>query len=175
MSQKLKAGELVPDISLSSLNGEIIFLGEMNVNIDWQMVVVYRGKHCPLCTKYLAKLKTMSEDFKALAMEVVVVSADPESRAKEHVINELDLPYKVGIDLSVSQMEKLGVYISDPRSAQETDRPFAEPGIFVIRKDKKLQIIDISNAPFMRPDLDVLLHGLKFIKERDYPIRGTHT
>ena len=37
----------------------------------------------------------------------------------------------------------------------------------------RLQIIDISNAPFARPDLDGLLNGLKFIQEKDYPIRGT--
>ena len=33
---------------------------------------------------------------------------------------------------TVEQMQQLGVYISHPRSPQETDHPFAEPGLFVI-------------------------------------------
>jgi hypothetical protein len=61
------------------------------------------------------------------------------------------------------------------RSAQETDRPFSEPGIFVINQEGKLQVTDISNAPFSRPDLDQLVGGLNFIRDpaNNYPIRGT--
>ncbi len=70
-------------------------------------------------------------------------------------------------------MRRLGLYVSEPRSPQETDRPFPEPGLFVINPDHQLQIIDVSNAPFARPDLASLLDGLKFIQDKDYPIRGT--
>jgi len=31
----------------------------------------------------------------------------------------------------------------------------------------------VSNARFARPDLASLLDGLKFIQDKDYPIRGT--
>lgn len=63
--------------------------------------------------------------------------------------------------------------MSSPRSPAETDRHFPEPGVFVINPEGRLQIIDISNAPFARPDLAALLTGLKFIQAKDYPIRGT--
>ena len=33
------------------------------------------------------------------------------------------------------QMLALGLYVSEPRSEEETDRPFAEPGVFVINAD----------------------------------------
>jgi hypothetical protein len=36
-----------------------------------------------------------------------------------------------------------------------------------------VQIVDISNAPFARPDLDGILRGIKRIQELNYPIRGT--
>ena len=71
-------------------------------------------------------------------------------------------------------MRALGLYISDPRSAQETDRPFPEPGVFVINAEGNIQILDISNAPFARPDLESLANGIKFIRANDYPVRGTH-
>jgi len=63
--------------------------------------------------------------------------------------------------------------VSQPRSPQETDRPFPELGLFVVNPQGQAHIIDISNAPFARPDLEGILNGLKFIKERGYPIRGT--
>ena len=83
--------------------------------------------------------------------------------------------YRVGYGLSLAQMQELGLYISEPRSPQETDRPFAEPGLFVINDQGTLQITDISNAPFARPSLASLEMGLKFIRnpENNYPIRGT--
>jgi hypothetical protein len=64
--------------------------------------------------------------------------------------------------------------VSTPRSAQETDQPFPEPGLFVVNGDGKIQIVDISNAPFARPDLATLLGGIKFVRANDYPIRGMH-
>jgi hypothetical protein len=70
-------------------------------------------------------------------------------------------------------MRKLGLYISSPRTPPETDRPFAEPGLFLLNPEGKAQIIDISNAPFARPDLAEILRGIKLIKERNMPIRGT--
>jgi hypothetical protein len=70
-------------------------------------------------------------------------------------------------------MRDLGLYLSEPRSPPETDRPFAEPGLFAINPDGRLQIIDISNAPFARPDLTAILNGLKVVQERQSPVRGT--
>ncbi len=78
--------------------------------------------------------------------------------------------------IALAQMHALVSYISHPRSAAETDRPFAEPGLFVVNAEGKLQVVDIANAPFARPDLKSLLMGLTFIRnpENNYPIRGTH-
>lgn len=72
-------------------------------------------------------------------------------------------------------MQQLGLYISHPRSAQETDHPFAEPGLFVVNEKGQVQVLDISNGPFVRPELGILLSGLGFIRnpENNYPIRGT--
>jgi hypothetical protein len=43
----------------------------------------------------------------------------------------------------------------------------------VIHDDGKLKIVDVSNAPFARPALKSLLDGLTFIRNKDYPVRGT--
>ena len=82
--------------------------------------------------------------------------------------------FPVGYGLTIEQMRSLGLYISDPRSSQETDRPFSEPGLFLVNPASNAQIIDVSNAPFARPDLQMILNGVKTIIEKSYPVRGTH-
>lgn len=87
--------------------------------------------------------------------------------------DETGVSVPLGHGLNVGDMEALGLYVSDPRSPEETDHPFAEPALFVVNGDGQLQIVDISNAPFARPDLQKLAKGIGFIREKDYPIRGT--
>lgn len=138
---------------------------------DWRLLVVYRGKHCPLCKKYLATLNEMLDEFVSCGIQVAVVSADPRDKAESEAAQER-WRFPVAYDMTVPQMRELGLYISAPRSAQETDRPFAEPAVFVLNPQGKLQVVDISNAPFARPDLKGLLAGLRFIQEKNYPVRG---
>ena len=137
----------------------------------WRILVVYRGKHCPLCKAYLDTLNEMRTDFESSGIRIAAVSADPQGKAETQVA-ECGWTFPVGYDLSLPQMKKLGLYISEPRSRQETDRPFSEPALFVINPEGNIQIVDISNAPFARPDLKSLLKGLQFIISNNYPIRG---
>ena len=102
------------------------------------------------------------------------MSADPKEKAETEAADE-KWRFPVGYDLSVDQMRTLGLYISEPRSPQETDRPFPEPALFITNPEGKLQIVDVSNAPFARPELNAVLSGLKFVQEKHYPIRGTLT
>ncbi len=171
--QALEAGQTFPKTEVAKLGGDTLMLGEPSALYDWQLVVIYRGRHCPLCKKYLAKLEEVKTRFHDNGIDVVVASGDPEERAQAFA-DELNLSVPVGYGLSIEQMRDLGLYVSDPRSPQETDQPFPEPGVFVINADGRLHIVDISNAPFSRPDLEALAGGLDFIRANDYPIRGTH-
>ncbi len=174
MPKVLTPDTTFPDIAVETLNSGSVKVGHPNPgNGDWQLVVIYRGKHCPICKSYLTELNGMLDDFAAIDVDVLAVSADPEDKAKASA-NDIGYKGAIGYDLSPEQMSKLGVYISDPRSPEETDRPFAEPATFVVRADGKVHIVDVSNAPFSRPALKSLLDGLKFVRENDYPVRGTH-
>lgn len=172
---KLRAGEAFPQIIVQKFGGGDVELSRPGGAHDWRMVVVYRGKHCPICTKYLKTLNELLPKFQALGVDVVAVSADSEERASQQ-ISEIEPDFDVGYGLTLSQMQDLGLYISHPRSPQEAEDPFAEPGFFVINADGDIQIVDISNAPFARPDLNAMLMGLTFIRnpENNYPIRGTY-
>ncbi len=169
MSEKLQAGSMLPTISLPKVGGGELQIGGTG---GWKMLVVYRGKHCPICRSYLKTLGGLLEQFQQAGTEVMVVSADPKEKAEAEAGDE-GWRFPVGYDLSQDQMRALCLYISEPRSPQETDRPFPEPALFITNPEGKLQIIDVSNAPFARPELNSVLSGLKFVQEKHYPIRGT--
>ena len=167
--QTLAAGAEFPSMTWPLVGG-----GELDptASSGWKLLVVYRGKHCPICKKYLATLDGLAAEFGAAGIEVTAVSGDRKEKAEAQVA-EGGLKVPVAYGMTIEQMKRLGLYISEPRSAQETDRPFAEPAVFAVNPDGRVQVLDVSNAPFSRPDLSGLLSGLKFIQETDYPIRGT--
>lgn len=169
MQAKLAAGAEFPALSFATTSGERM---EVDKQPGWRLLVVYRGKHCPLCKTYLKTLDGLRDEAQADGIAVMAVSADPKEKADADVA-EFGWRFPVGYGLTLDQMRALGLYISEPRSPQETDRPFAEPGLFVINPDNRIQIIDISNAPFARPDLAGILRGIKFAQSKGYPIRGT--
>ncbi|MEI8616944.1 redoxin domain-containing protein [Pseudoalteromonas sp. B193] len=136
------------------------------------MIVVYRGQHCSKCTAQLNELAKVHKDFKDAGVEVVAVSGDSHEQLNKH-LEKIDINFPIYYGLTIEQMTDLGLHISEPRSDAETDHPFAEPGIFVLNEKNQLQMVDISNSPFVRPDLEQLLGGIKFSRENDYPIRGT--
>lgn len=170
---KLAAGKAFPQMELPTVSHGAIQLGGARTNGRWQMIVVYRGKHCPICNRYLKGLEELAGDFSDLNVDVMALSGDGLEKA-QFVADENELTFPIGYDLSISQMQQLGLYISDPRSPKETDQPFPEPALFVITPAGELQIVDVSNAPFSRPDLSSILGGIKFIQANDYPIRGMH-
>lgn len=169
MSNKPTSGAPLSSFSLPAAGGGEIAIGGGG---HWQLALVYRGKHCPLCANQLRELNGMLAEFKAAEVEVVALSTDPEEKAKSFAA-DLGLDFPVAYGLSLDKAREMGLYISQPRSEQETDRPFSEPGMFVTNPEGNLQLVDISNSPFTRPNLKGVLGGIKFIQEKNYPIRGT--
>jgi len=169
------AGDTFPAISVKSLDGKEVTLGRPADGTDWQMIVVYRGRHCPLCTKYLNQLENYKQRLFETKVDLVAVSADSKEQLENH-LQKLDVSFPIYHGLTLKQMETLGVYISIPRSEKETDHKFAEPGLFIVNEEGHLHVVDISNNPFVRPELEHLASGLEWIRnpENNYPIRGTY-
>ena len=174
-TNKLHAGAEFPALPVSDENDAAVDVSKPTGDADWQMVVIYRGRHCPLCAKFLNKLADYHQRLLQIGIDIAAVSADSKEQLQEH-LNRLDVNFPLFYGLTLEQMENLGFYISVPRSEKETDHNFAEPCLFVINSDGKLQVVDLSNNPFARPDLEILVSGLEWIRSPDnnYPIRGTH-
>lgn len=166
---KPNVGQNVGPFSVPTVDGGSITVGQPKD--CWTMLFVYRGKHCPRCKRFLGKLNDALPAWLDV-MDVVVVSSDTQEKAladQEEFGWNFDLCY----GLTEPQMRALGLYVSEPLSEAETTGLFAEPGAFGIRPDGTLMLVDISNGPAARPDLEELLDGMKFNIENNRPVRGT--
>lgn len=168
-TSKLHPGQPFAPVSFKQLGGGDFTFGAAGA---WQALFVIRGQHCPICKSYLSEIEQRREALAALGVSVAAVSADSEAQTRITAgAAKVNFPLLYGMD--EAKMHQLGLYVSEPRSAQETDHRFPEPALFVVNPQGVLHLVDIANAPFLRPDLDRLLGGLRFIIEKAYPIRGT--
>lgn len=172
---KVAAGSIFPSTMAKSPDGNAIDLAKPSGDADWKMVVIFRGQHCPICTMYLNNLENYRQRLLDNRIDLVAVSGDSQAQLESHMKN-LNVNFQLCYGLTIDQMQALGLYISNPRSEQETDHPFPEPGLFIINDKGQIEIVDVSNNPSVRPDLETLLGGLEWIRnpENNYPIRGTY-
>mgnify|MGYP003677498676 FL=1 len=109
-NKKLSAGQAFPELSVKKISGGMLNFLNHKGDFDWLLVVVYRGKHCPLCANYLKTLNDLLPKFNALGVDVIAMSADSKEKALIQ-INEIDPNFDIGYDLSIEQMKSLGLYI----------------------------------------------------------------
>lgn len=169
MTGKPQVGHPVGPLSIAALEGGSVTIGQPKDR--WTMLFVYRGRHCPRCKRFLNKLNDALTDWTDV-MDVLVVSADTQEKAQQDKA-EFGWGFNLGFGLTEDQMRSLGLYVSDPLSDAETTHRFAEPGAFGIRPDGTLMLVDISNGPAARPDLEELLDGMIFNISNNRPVRGT--
>ena len=140
------------------------------------MVNFYRGLHCPICSKYLAELNRLADDFAQRGVDTLVVSTDPQDRA-EKAKHDWGLDkLTVGYDLGLEDARRWNLYISSTNGVTsmgvEEPREFAEPGLFLMKPDRTLYFISIQNMPFARPSWREVLGAMDFVVEKNYPARG---
>lgn len=165
-------GRAAPDLDLDLIIGAKWRLADQSPDV-FTMIVFYRGLHCPICGTYLKGLHEIYDDFLSKGVEVINVSMDTKERAeKAHADWGLD-PIPMGYGLSADQAKAWGLFLSDGRTDAEPEL-FAEPGLALVKPDGTLYVLEMASAPFVRPDLKMLLSKLDFIIEKDYPPRGTH-
>jgi peroxiredoxin len=169
-SAKPNVGAQIEQMSFLRLGSEDkITIGQKKDR--WTMLFVYRGKHCPRCKRFLNKLNAVLPSWLDV-MDVVVVSADNQEKAEADKA-EFGWDFDLCYGMNEAQMRALRLYVSSPLSDAETTGLFAEPGAFGIRPNGTLMLVDISNGPAARPDLEELLDGMKFNIDSDRPERGT--
>jgi len=181
-TDKFQPGTRFPEIILPLAGGGHTEIGTPSSPENWKLVVIYRGVHCPLCTRYLETLEGHLAGFAQANTEVIAVSADSETKASAYA-SKHGFSFPVASELTLIHMRQLGLYVSLPAVPGETDGPFAEPALFVLDTQGIVHVVEITNAPFVRPDLELLCRSVGYMQlsgdqRHDgyggphYPIRG---
>lgn len=137
----------------------------------FQMIVVYRGLHCPICRRYLGQLEGLLPEFERRGVDVVTTSMDTQERA-EKAKAEWGLDnLAIGYDLPVAAARNWELFISHPIRDGEPPE-FSEPGLFLVRPDGELFYAARANAPWGRPPFDEVLRGIDGVVEHKRPARG---
>ena len=172
MTHIIKPGEKAPNLSFKTLNGSTLSLYD-NLSNEMNIVIFYRGLHCPICKKYLVSIQNQLDDYSDVNTSVTVISMDSEEKAKKTQLDWGLDKLNVGYGLSLDDAKNWGLFISKSIKEAESDI-FCEPGLFVIKKDGSIYMVNISNMPFARPDLSTFSANLKFAQDNQYPVRGNY-
>jgi peroxiredoxin len=170
MTNNIVPGEKTPSLVLNTLYNDIWSL-EANLNKTKTMIVFYRGLHCPICSNFLKEIDNQLIEYKKSNTEVIAVSMDSKERAmkakSEWNIKNLNIAF----GLTEEKAREWNLYIS--KSIKEAEAEvFCEPGLFIIKEDGSLYLINTSNMPFARPDVSSFPAKLVFAEEKQYPVRG---
>jgi len=172
MTMKLMPEAQAPALAVSTLDGGSWELSAQAPE-NFTMVVFYRGYHCPVCKAYLQKLDGLVGQYRQAGFSVIAVSMDDAGRAAKSAEEWGLSNLTIGYGLSEAAARSWGLYVSKAIKEAEADI-FAEPGLFWVRPDGRLYLIDISNMPWARPDLEFLFSKIPFAVENGYPARGTY-
>ncbi|RPF70272.1 peroxiredoxin-like family protein [Aurantiacibacter spongiae] len=170
----LKPNQPAPAIDLPlTIQAKFVLADQSPDLFTW--LIFYRGRHCPVCKSYLEEIGSRLDEITGAGLSPFAISMDDKDRAMT-----VDSDWKTGdlplvYDLSEDKAREYGLYISQKREGTDEPDVFSEPGMFLIRPDGTVYMAQVQSAPFTRPSIDQLLDGVKVIKDKDYPARGTRT
>lgn len=166
----IKPRGVAPDLEVKLLDGSTWRLRDAKP-ATFEMIVVYRGLHCPVCKTYLGELVAKLPEFSKRGVDVIAISTDSQDRAEqaktEWGLDEL----RLGYNLSIASARAWDLFIS--HAIREGEPPeFSEPGLFLIKPDGTLFFASRGSAPWGRPPFDQMLRGIDIAVERKMPARG---
>ncbi len=168
----------VPALNVALTAGDRFVLGAAPGE-KFDLLVFYRGLHCPICAKYLLELERLAPEFKSRGVQVVAISSDDADRAKQMADKVNASAVKFGYGLSLRSAREWGLYVSTSRGKTsigiEEPALFSEPGVFIVRPDGTLYYGAVQTMPFARPQFQDLLGAIDFAVAKDYPARGEYT
>lgn len=173
---------LIPRHPVPALNLPLVGDGRYVLGAEpgerFDLVVFYRGLHCPICAKYLLELERLAPEFAQRGVKIVAVSSDTEDRARQMAEKVKASAVRFAWGLSLKSARQWGLYISASRGTTsigiEEPQLFSEPGVFLVRPDGTLYYGAVQTMPFARPQFQDLLGAIDFAIAKDYPARGEY-
>ncbi|MCB1931802.1 MAG: AhpC/TSA family protein [Candidatus Accumulibacter sp.] len=168
----------VPALNLPLASGGRFILGASPAE-HFDLLVFYRGLHCPICAKYLLELERLAPEFASRGVHIVAISSDNEERGKQMAEKVGAKGVRFAYGLSLRSARQWGLYISTSRGQTsigiEEPELFSEPGLFLVRPDGTLYYGAVQTMPFARPPFQDLIGAIDFAVAKNYPARGEFT
>jgi peroxiredoxin len=165
----------VPELDVPLVGGGRFVRGEAPGSA-FDLLVFYRGLHCPVCAKYLLELERLEPEYASRGVGVLALSSDGEERAARMAEKVRAKGVRFGYGLSLAEARRWGLYLSRGKGVSsigiEEPARFNEPGVFLVRPDGTLYYGAVQTMPFARPHFDELLTAVDFSLKKDYPARG---
>lgn len=175
--QPLMPRQPVPALEVLTTDGGRFVLGSPCAE-TFDLIVFYRGLHCPICAKYLLELERLAPEFQKRAVNMIAISSDDAERGKKMAEKVSANLVKFGYGLSLETARQWGLYISAGRGTTsigiEEPALFSEPGVFLVKPDGTLYYGSTQTMPFARPQFQDLLGAIDFAIAKDYPARGEY-
>ncbi len=167
----------VPALSIPLVGGGRFVLGAQPPE-RFDLIVFYRGLHCPICAKYLMELERLAPEFAKRGVAVLAVSGDDAERAQAMATKVNAQAVRFGYALGLANARQWGLYLSTSRGTTsigiEEPALFSEPGVFLVKPDGTLYYGAVQTMPFARPSFQDLLGAIDFAIAKDYPARGEY-
>ena len=91
---KLAAGSPFAPISVFDDEGREVTIEPKSSGSKWKLLIIYRGRHCPLCTRFLNEFEAYLERLNAINIESVAMSGDSLEQYNSHKENlNCSFPY----------------------------------------------------------------------------------
>lgn len=166
----VKPRQPAPALEVKMLDGSTWSLANAKP-ANFQLVVFYRGLHCPICKMYTSDLESKLPEFAKRGVDVVAISMENKERAgrtkSEWGLNNL----AVGYELPLETAKAWELFVS--KGLTEAEPPmFNEPAVFLVKADGTLFYASRNSAPWGRPAFDQILRGIDFVTEKKLPARG---
>lgn len=164
--------QVVPPLDVQLLSGGRYAVGN-NPGENFDLIVFYRGLHCPICVKSLLELKRLASEYAERGVRIIAISSDGEDRARKMAEKVGGNGIEFGFDLGLDMARRWGLYVSAGRGTEEPTL-FSEPGVFLVRPDGTLYYGSVQTMPFARPPFSELLGAVNYALDKNYPARGEY-
>lgn len=161
-SKSLVPGEVLPEFSLTSLQGETVsstsFRGGSHV------LLFFRGNWCPLCSAQIAELAGQYRQLQELGTEVVLISSQPQNHTLR-LARKFDVPLIFFQDINNAAARELGILASfgTPMGLQmlgySTD--CAMPTVIITDGAGQILFADQTDNYRVRPEPEMFLEVLR--------------
>lgn len=145
-SEPISEGKTAPSVTLPTLDGESIDLGEVYSQGKTVVVVLrgYPGYQCPLCSRQMGEFINAADEFKAADVKVVLVypgaSAELGSKAEEFMAGRsLPEPLTMALDPDYEFTDAYGLRWDAPRET-------AYPSTLVVAKGGEVMWAQVSKT-----------------------------